>query len=88
MILHEGTGLYLRLIAQDLETNRDIERLGKSGITLYSCAEYISPLHSDQDDTDGYCWCEEWKADRRTDDYAFVLADYGYYFATTSNCLW
>ena len=88
MILRKGSRLYLSHIIDDLEKDRAPERLGKAGITLYSCLNYVSPLHGDKDDTDGYCWCEEWDADRDYDDYAFVLGAYGYYFATESNTLW
>jgi hypothetical protein len=88
MILREATRLYLPRVVAEMEDDRSTERLGRSGITLYSCWNYVSPLHSDIDEEDGYCWCEEWRANRKTDDYAFVLASYGYYFATESNCLW
>jgi hypothetical protein len=88
MILREGTRLYLQRIVTEMEKDRFTERLGRSGVTLYSCSEYISPLHKDDDEHDGYCWCEKWDANRDTDDYGFVLASYGYYFATESNCLW
>jgi hypothetical protein len=88
MILREGTRLYLQKIVTEMEKDRFTERLGRSGVTLYSCSEYISPLHKDDDEHDGYCWCEKWNANRDTDDYGFVLASYGYYFATESNCLW
>ena len=86
--MREGTRLYLKHIVESLEEDRSTERLGRSGITLYSCSGYVSPLHCDKDCTDGYCWCEQWDANRGTDDFAFVLAEYGYYFCTESNCLW
>jgi hypothetical protein len=88
MILHEGARLYLSHIVKDLDKERATERLGRYGVTLYSASEYISPLHFDKDDNDGYCWCEEWEGQRSTDDYGFVLAEFGIYFATESNCLW
>jgi hypothetical protein len=88
MILHDATRLYLKQVAKDLNKIRATQRLGRSGVTLYSASGYVSPLHCDKDETDGYCWCEKWLADRDTDDFAFVLGDFGIYFATESNCLW
>ena len=88
MILHEATSLYLKHVAKNIDYDRAPQRIGRSGVTLYSASGYDSPLHFDKDDTDGYCWSEVWHADRGTDDFAFVLGAFGIYFATESNCLW
>ena len=54
MILREGTRQYLPRVITELEKDRSTERLGRSGITLYSCSKYVSPLHADEDEEDDY----------------------------------
>jgi hypothetical protein len=88
MILQEACRLYLPHIAEKMDKDHAIEKLGRSVVTLYSATEYVSPFHGDSDDADGYCWCEEWKGNRDTDDFAFVMGAFGMYFATESNCFW
>jgi hypothetical protein len=88
MILQEACHLYLPHIAEKMDKDHAIEKLGRLGVTLYSATEYVSPFHRDSDDADGYCWCEEWKGNCDTDDFAFVMGAFGMYFATESNCFW
>jgi hypothetical protein len=88
MILQEACHLYLPHIAAGMDKDHAIEKLGRSGITLYSATGYVSPFHSDSDEGDGHCWCEQWEGNHQTDNFAFVLGAFGIYFATESNCFW
>lgn len=83
-----------RLIHKDLITDMkqitsNTDRLGFSGMTLYSCHNYTSPIHRDSNDAVRGICCQllldaqvDWK------EYSFIYAEYGFFIETATNCLW
>ena len=64
------------------------DKLGVFGTTLYSCKNYTSPLHLDDDISPGLCAQFELQAKKFLAEYAFIYADYGIYVVTQPNSLW
>lgn len=64
------------------------DKLGVFGATLYTCKNYTSPLHLDDDISPGICAQYELQANKALDGYAFIYADYGIFFVSQSNSLW
>jgi len=89
MILSEAGRLILHNIFKELETNTaHADRLGISGANTYSCNNYTSPLHRDDDAGAGLCAQYDLQANADLCEYSFIYADYGIYFVSRSNSLW
>lgn len=89
MILLETARLYHPSLFKDFNNAKeDGDKLGISGATTYSCENYTSPLHSDNDSTPGFCAQFFLQAIKHLKEYALIYADYGIYFVTQSNCFW
>lgn len=70
------------------DTAPDGDQLGLDSATTYLCNNYAAPLHRDKDTTPGLCANYELQALQDQDEYAFIYADYGIYFACQPNSLW
>lgn len=76
-------------IFNDIQTLTDkAMRLGITGANIYSCNNYTSPLHCDNDAGHGLCAQIELQAYTEYDEYSFIYADYGIYMQAQSNSLW
>ena len=64
------------------------DKLGVLGATLYSCKNYTSPLHLDDDISPGLCAQFQLQAKKILAEYAFIYAEYGIYVVTQPNSLW
>ncbi|KDR71175.1 hypothetical protein GALMADRAFT_75401 [Galerina marginata CBS 339.88] len=89
MILSEAGRVILLNVYQDLQNiSKHGDRLGISGANTYSCNNYTSPLHHDNDAGAGLCAQFDLQAKSELDEYGFIYADYRVYFASRSNSLW
>lgn len=89
MVLLETARILHPSLYQDLKNATwNGDQFGISGTTAYSCENYTSPLHGDNDSARGLCAQFFLQAIKYLKEYAFIYADYGIYFITQSNCLW
>jgi hypothetical protein len=89
MILLEATRILAFEIFKDLqEASSSGDRIGTSAATTYSCNNYTSPIHKDQDEVTGICTQLELQAKSSLCEYSFIHADYRVYFVSRSNSLW
>lgn len=91
MVLHEvARVLDFSAYSTLKEATEAGDKLGVSGATLYSCKNYTSPLHLDDDISPGIC--AQFELQANTDpglcEYAFIYAEYGIYFVSQPNSLW
>ncbi|EDR07210.1 uncharacterized protein LACBIDRAFT_298859 [Laccaria bicolor S238N-H82] len=89
MVMSEIARLFHHPLYQELkEASAAGDRLGTSGATLYSCNNYTSPLHCDDDATRGLCAQYQLQAISKFFEYSFIFADYGLYFVSRTGSLW
>ncbi|KAL0567995.1 hypothetical protein V5O48_013997 [Marasmius crinis-equi] len=65
------------------------DRVGLSGVSLFTCTNYSAPLHTDDDAARGLC-CQLVKdiESNEYEEYGFCNLQYGYYISTRSNMVW
>ncbi|KDR82477.1 hypothetical protein GALMADRAFT_57184 [Galerina marginata CBS 339.88] len=89
MILSEAGRVILLDVYKDLQDiSAHGDRLGLSGANTYSCNNYTSPLHCDNDAGAGLCAQLDLQAKSALYEYGFIYADNRVYFASRSNSLW
>lgn len=89
MILLEATRILAFGIFTELrKASFNGDRIGTSAATTYSCNNYTSPIHKDEDAVAGLCAQLELLAKSSLCEYSFIHADYGVYFVSRSNSLW
>ena len=64
-----------------------LHRLGRHGINLYYCTDYMAPIHCDSDVSTSLC-CQTIKKGVKDGEFDFCYAKYGFYIETRENAAW